>query len=301
MSKGSSIGLWILLLTLCFSARAFSAVEGKDIAIVVSGISGSHSFEYNFKALHHEIAELLKENNYKRQNLFLFSEKESENDREWNSRESSSWANLRSFFKNMGSKTLKAKLDRAFILIAGHANGRDEEAMLHLPGKDISLKTMQQWVKEIHAKEKVIIIMTPQGESWIEAMAGEGVVTVVGNVSREFDVLPVIFMQFLTEGLAGNFNVMSDEVENQDKSDSMKSLKDIFVETQIKTQEWYQTNNLQATEIGAVDGDGDGIGSSMIESLHQEQPSVTTYAVQIEQTPDALSAEKIQFRFVRGE
>lgn len=229
--------------------------QGK-LGLFITGLSGDNTFKNYFEDASRRLRELLVSNGYQREELVRFSDSE-ENNQLWNQAEISRKENLRKFFKEISQR--KTPFENAFIFIAGHANGRDEEAVLHLPGEDIVYRELMEEIDTLPAKQMIIVIATPQGMIWIQKLSRPGRVIVVGNGYREYDFLPMLFLRF--------FPAMFQEIPNSPKNSSNEwsqiSLKDAFTRTQRKVRHWFQDNHLRMTERAFINANGDKKGKSL--------------------------------------
>lgn len=280
--------LVLLNIPLCFAEEPPAPAR---LGLFITGLSGSHQFKTYFDQAPGKIRETLTANGYQPEDFTWFSEKgEHQN---WVDEQIARKENLLTY---LGRQAGQSKAyDEVFIFIAGHANGRDEEAMMHLPGDDISYDALMKGIDAIPAKRMLIVVAAPQGDIWIKKLAKPGRVIIAANGYRQYDFIPMIFLRI--------FPSIFEQAGQADPSGETKhvSLLDIFTDTQKRVQRWYQRNNLHCTELALIDADGDGKGESLFTSealpdLPQKKenamPEAAAFAMNLD-LPDARMAKAI--------
>ena len=231
--------------------------SGDNFALLITGLSGNRQFKIHMEDAAKSLREVLRVNGYGAQQMVRFSDKVEFGDL-WGKNEMVTKEKLEEFLKDTG-KRLKP-YDHAFIFIGGHANGRDEGAMFHLPGQDISYEDLIAGIDGIPAKEMIIVVAASQGHTWIRKLGRPGRVIIAGTGLRQFDFIPMLFLRYFPENLhSGVFDPL------QEKESRLKaSLRDVFIQTQREVQDWYRRTNLHPTEVALIDEDGDGKGQTLI-------------------------------------
>ncbi|HTL48800.1 MAG TPA: hypothetical protein VL688_12140, partial [Verrucomicrobiae bacterium] len=156
-----------------------------------------------------------------------------------------------SFFEGQAGKSER---EQVVVFIAGHANGHDENAKLHLPGRDVDFKTLISWLDGIKTKQMIVVLATPQGEAWMKKFSRPGRVILAGNGLRKHNALPVMFLKFFPAEL------LASSSPGEGAQSAQISLADVFLRTHQKVMEWYRTNGLYPTEEPYLEADGDGKG-----------------------------------------
>lgn len=313
-----------VLLALSFllaEPAAFGAqADQRQAAFFITGLAGSHEFRINYRGAVRSLASILELNGYAYSDMVRLAD-EIEAEIPWGKAELSSGANIR---KVIDEYSRSGKFyDKLFIFIAGHANGRDEEAVFHLPGEDIEYKELMRWLDNLPAKETIVIVAAPQGHAWVEQFSKPGRIVLAAGGLREFDFIPATFLRFFP-------NMFRAVAKRESESGpSYATLRDVFLETQKRVQEWYERNNLKTTELAVIDADGDGKAESMIQKeilvekglIAQEQgpaggsqspervPEFRKWVPEEEQplilmtpdVPDGIAADKIIFLVSGGE
>lgn len=241
-------------------------------AAFITGLSGSETkYERYFNLAQTKLKDLLLANGYMPNEIYRFADK-NEAGINWVHQEISGRVSLQSYFQKMKDG---GPVEEFFLFIAGHANGHDENAMLQLPGEDISYEELMKWIDQVPAKRMTLIIALSQGESWIKTLSKSGRIIIAGTGLRQFDFAPVLFLRLFPDMF---WNAVS-STNDQTKSAATQniSLADVFMETQKKVQNWYWMNSLEPTEVALIDSDGDGVGHSLIlrskpiENVHAEK------------------------------
>lgn len=236
-------------------------------AVIITGLAGQ---EYKYKRFFDLAArktyQVLAANGYSESSIHYFSDHGEDTKNSGIQSRLASGNNLKTFFEEIKGR----HPEELFLFIAGHANGRDENTVLHLPGEDIRYQELLDLVRGVQAKRLIVVAAVPQGETWIKALSGPGRIILAGGGYRQFDFIPVVFLRLFPEVFWG---LGMKEKEGALQGDEKASLTDMFMEAQQKIQNWYWMNSLQATEIALLDGDGDGVGKSLIlESRPIEDP-----------------------------
>ena len=253
-----SIGLLLIWLMCVPTSRAAQIPATNRLAILVSGLSGNHEFKIYFQNAMGELRQTLLRKGYQREELVLFSEEHAP-DSLWQQSRLATRKNLREFFGKLKGRS--QPYSEVFIFIVGHANGHDEEAILHLPGEDMSYAELMNAIDPIPAQQMTVVVAAPQGEAWIQKLSRPQRVVIAGNGYRQYDFIPLLFLRTfpLTLEKAGIL-----KKDSEADVDSPRSLFDVFLETQQKVLAWYKRNNLQVTEMALLDADGDKKGDSFI-------------------------------------
>ena len=244
---------WLLMgLT---GAQAEGSVPGEKLGLFITGLSGSHQFQTYFNRAPEYFRQSLLWNGYRKEELIKFAE-DKQGGQEWGASEVAYKKDLLGYLDQLAQR--KTPYEEAFIFIGGHANGRDEEAMLHLPGEDLRYQDLMDKLDAIPAKHLILIVAAPQGEAWIERLAKPHRVIVAGNGYRQYDFIPMQFLRYFLEMFVRGVPRLAPGQKLR-----APSLLDIFVETQQKIRRWYKNNNLYCTELALIDADGDGKGESL--------------------------------------
>ncbi len=282
--------LVLLNIPLCF---AESAPAPARLGLFITGLSGSHQFKTYFDQAPGKIRETLTANGYQSEDFTWFSEKGGHQN--WADDRIARKENLAMYFDARAEQ--KKVYDEVFVFIAGHANGRDEEAMMHLPGDDVSYEVLMKGIDAIPAKRMLIVVAAPQGDIWIKKLAKPGRVIIAANGYRQYDFIPMIFLRI--------FPAIFEKAGQADPTGETKnvSLLDIFADTQKRVQRWYQRNNLHCTELALIDADGDGKGESLFTSealpdipqkKENAMPEAAAFAMNFD-LPDARMAKAILY------
>lgn len=319
----SFLSLFLMSAFLCPVGRseAFGNEPSVKLAIFITGLNGSHQFRVYFRGAVHSLASVLSKNGYEYKNMVRLGQ-QIEDDIPWGMSSQSTAVDIQKTLRALAEK--KIVYEQLFIFVAGHANGRDDEAKLHLPGPDITYSTLMQWLEPLSAKQEVVILAIPQGQSWIEKFSKPGRIIIAGGALRDFDFIPAAFLQMFPNMF------QAAEVRATPDSDGYANLQDVFAETQKRVQLWYATNNLKYTELALLDANGDSKGDSLIQEglgQHETQPvqtenpddykkhasatlpvfrkwlpeqNVSSLVIKTE-VPDALEARKIIFRVSGGQ
>ncbi len=235
-------------------------VQGRNLALLITGISGSHQFQGYFNDSISKLSEVLRANGYRDADIYQFSESPGTRANDFVSDKE----HLEQKFKELAGRDY----ENVFIWIAGHANGRDEESLMHLPKQDVSYKDLMGWIEPISAKRMVLALAIPQGQAWIQKMGKPGRLIAAGSGLREYDFIPWMFLRLFP----AMFQATSGEL--QPGSLTMgTSFKDVFVESQQRAQAWYRDNHLQATELAYLDADGDGKGETLFDPESLPEPA----------------------------
>jgi len=249
--------LWISSISLSclisIPAGAHGAANENNFAIYITGLGGSHRFKTDFRGAVRSLSTLLEKNGYNPAKGLHFGEDPEES---MNSFEGTA-ENMQSELSRIAASGVT--YDNLFIFVAGHAHGRDYEAVFHLPGPDLTYEKLIALLKPIKSKKMVMVVAAPQGQAWIESFSGEGKTIIAGGGLREFDFIPAAFLRFFPNMFRAA------ESKEDPQSDGFSTLADVFVQTQKRVQQWYATNGLRYTEIALLDANGDGKGSTLIE------------------------------------
>jgi hypothetical protein len=303
--------LVILITTLGYPAAAETKMgpASDHLGLFITGLSGNDSFRDYFEKASQELRDVLLENGYAARDMVRFVE-EPDSHKSWNRQEKSTRENL---LKQLGELAKRnSPYENVFIFISGHANGRDAEAVFHVPGDDIVYQELMDAIEQIPAKHMTLVVAASQGESWIQKFSGPGRVIVAGNGLREFDSLPMIFLRTFPS----MFSKASVKAEDKEATASI-SLRDIFAATQRTVLFWYQNNGLHLTETALIDADGDKKGETFLlpnapdpneVTAIETQPGLEQAAPTVEELfpmdfnlHDAQMADAITFQIPSGE
>jgi len=247
----------------CFVMAAGGALSAdtppaKSIAVLVTGLSGSRQFQTYFQDSVNKLVPVLKASGYSV--LYRFSEAPGNS-------EQGETASRDALEKKLTELAAAGPYENVFVWVAGHANGRDEESLLHLPKQDVSYKDLTGWLNQIESKRSVYALAIPQGQAWIKALAKPGRVIAAGSGLREYDFIPWMFLRHFPASFKSTARIAEGEAAG-----TRTSLKDVFVEAQKKSQAWYRDNHLQPTELAYLDGDGDGSGETLFDPAMLPEP-----------------------------
>ncbi len=302
---------WVLILTAFIPrSRAAESLPSERLGLFITGLSGTNQFKTTFEQAADYLRQILLLNGYQMSDLVKFAEVKSTQTKKWGYEGISTSDQVRAYLKKLSQREKPFK--QVFLFIGAHANGRDEEAKVHLPGRDMIYKQLISGLDAIPAEQMIVIVAAPQGITWIEHLSKPGRVIIVGNGYREYDFIPELFLRTFPE----MFTKLSREhAENSlEKNRPIRiSLRDVFVETQRRVRHWYWENNLQNTEMALLDANGDKRGESLLlpealeNSAHKKEikdPLKAISSPQIEeevkfpmdlQLPDAQMADAITF------
>lgn len=256
----------------CFVMAAGSALSAdtpsaKNIAVLVTGLSGSRQFQTYFQDSVNKLVPVLRASGYSA--VYRFSEAPANS-------EQGETANREVLEKRLNEIASEGPYENVFVWVAGHANGRDEESLLHLPKQDVSYKDLMGWLNQIESKRSVYALAVPQGQAWIKALAKPGRVIAAGSGLREYDFIPWMFLRHFPASFKSTARIAEGETAG-----ARTSLKDVFVEAQKKSQAWYRDNHLQPTELAYLDGNGDGSGETLFDPAMLPEPEEPS----LEETP----------------
>lgn len=278
--------IWVLAGLALPDARAYADAQKKNLALFVFGHPGTPQFENFFEDARQELSRVLEANGFSPKQQAVLSQKPG--------------AGTDYLFWDVSNrKTLESRLaslgreqyDDLFIFIAGHANGRDEEAVLHLPGKDIRYDELMPLFKQLKAKRRLLVAAVPQAHVWVEPFSGDHSMVLAGNNQREYDFIPI---QFLI-----NFPLMFEKLARWQAAQAEEpvtqhvSLADVFFVTSKTIGIWYERNALLATERPVMEADGDGHASA----IYAETSVETKESSQRKQhwLDEASPASRLQF------
>jgi hypothetical protein len=237
---------------------AAESAGASNLAIFISGLPGGEKYKNSIQVAFQLLQNVLLENGFDRKQMVRFSPEPS-GAKEWGedhfSRKAALEETMAEFAKYDGI------YDTVFVFIAGHANGRDEDAKFHIPGEDISYQIMMKWIDAIPARKMILVLAISQGHIWIELLAKPGRIVIAGNGLREFDFMPVVFLRLFPYAF---LNVANAQRKDSAQKTVEVSLRDAFIETQKGVANWYFFNQLRPTESALVDADGDGKGDKIV-------------------------------------
>ncbi len=263
-AKIAAAGICAFFLTFSAPFSWAEPISGSSerAALFITGLSGSNQFKTYFEKTPELIRKTLLANGYLKENMVKLSEDLS-GGKQWGREMPGTKENIDLELTRFA--VTPKDYEEVFIFIAGHANGRDEEAMMHLPGDDMVFEDIIKKIDAISAKRIFLVVAAPQGETWIKKLGRPGRVIIAGNGYRQYDFIPMIFLRIFPE-------VFFKSTQGTDSSGKTKevSLLDVFSETQEKIRQWYKNNKLQCTELALMDADGDAKG----DSLFMENPDI---------------------------
>lgn len=268
----------------CFVMAAGGALSAdtpapKSIAVLVTGLSGSRQFQTYFQDSMNKLVPVLKASGYS--GIYRFSEAPVTS-------EQGEIANRDVLENRLKELASEGPYENVFVWVAGHANGRDEESLLHLPKQDVSYKDLMGWLNQIESKRSVYALAVPQGQAWIKALAKPGRVIAAGSGLREYDFIPWMFLRHFPASFKSTARIAQGETAG-----TRTSLKDVFVEAQKKSQAWYRDNHLQPTELAYLDGDGDGSGETLFDPAMLPEPGESSLE---ETAPVSAPAERSKMK-----
>ena len=236
-------------------------VRGRNLALLITGLSGSHQFQGYFSDSVEKISEVLRVNGYPDEAIYRFSETPGTRANDFVSDKE----HLEQKLKELAAS---GDYENVFIWIAGHANGRDEESLIHLPKQDVSYKELMGWIEPLSAKRMILALAIPQGQAWIQRFGKPGRIIAAGSGLREYDFIPWMFLRLFP----AMFQATAGEMQPGSLSVGT-SFKDVFVESQKRSQAWYRDNHLQPTELAYLDADGDAKGETLFDPETLTEPS----------------------------
>jgi hypothetical protein len=256
-----------------------------SLAVLITGLSGEKDLSDDFNRAASRMKEFLLRNGYVEDEIFRFSKLSGHEGDGWHKQQTATRKNLEGFFKAQAGRS--SPYEKYFLFIAGHANGRDEEAMFHLPGPDVSYKDLIQWVGAVPAQHMMGVFAASQGQTWIEKLSKPGRILIAGNGLRSSDFIPLEFLRFFPKMIA------TPKIVEYGAADR-RSLGDVFWESQVKVQTWYFENNLHPTELALLDANGDKKGSTLIRDHHVVTKEINGKSVQVlELTPDRQGGDAL--------
>lgn len=229
---------------------------GHNLALFIFGQPGTAAFDKLFDSAHMQLGRLLNQNGFNDQNsqVYFRASSLSEKTGELSSRQH---LNLR-----IPEIAAKGPYDKLFLFVAGHVNGRDDKAILHLPGEDMPVAELIGKLQQIKAGQTIVVAAVAQGQLWTKAFSAEHHIVIVGNSQREFDFIPIQFLTF--------FPAMFEEAArwHMEKDPSIQSpvavsLTEVFLLTARTVNRWYVQNNLMETEEPYLEASGDGKAESV--------------------------------------
>ena len=264
-----------------------SAGNSSHLALFITGLSGNHATAVNFNKAAGDLRAVLLLNGYRQEDLVRFAdEKGLGNEKLWAVEKLATKVSLAKYLAELAQNG--TVFENVFVFVSGHANGRDEEAMFHLPGDDMVYKELMAGIQNIPAKQMMVVVAASQGISWIENLSGPNRVVIVGNGLREFDSLPMLFLRTFSE-LWRQFPVPESE---RSEGPLKVSLRDVFVESQRQVLHWYRNNGLHTTEMAFMDADGDKKGESFLRPEAMKKIFKDPGKTVVEASPDPDAPEE---------
>lgn len=276
---------FILGLGVMVSSDTARAESSSRLALFITGLSGNHATEINFEKAVQDLRAVLLLNGYRQEDFVRFADdKGLGQEKLWPVEKLATKANLSKYFQELAETG--TNFETVFVFVSGHANGRDDEAMFHLPGDDMVYQELMAGIQNISARQMVIVAAASQGLAWIENLAGPGRIVVAGNGLREFDSMPALFLRTFPELWRKFPSLVKETAEGPAKV----SLRDVFAESQRRVLHWYQNNGLQVTELAFLDADGDKKGESFLrpETVKKIFKDPGKTVVEASPDPDAL-------------
>jgi len=235
-------------------ARAES--EPQNLGLFILGKPGTHGFDGLFDSAHQSLSRVLAMNGFDEETAqMVFNENPSIGKNHYS-------CDRASLEKNISAAAKRGSYDSVVLFIAGHANGRDEDAFFHLPGQDIRYQELIDLIQQIHAKHWIVVVAAAQGQVWVKEFSGKNRIVIAGNGQREFDFMPVQFLTLFPRMFeqASLWHVQNAAAEAAPKP---ISLAEVFFLTARAVHRWYADNNLLATEEPVLEADGDGTAVSV--------------------------------------
>jgi hypothetical protein len=246
--------LLILGLGIFFSTENALAETKPRLALFITGLSGTHATEVNFQKAVEDLRAFLLLNGYQPEQLVRIADEKGLDlpEKLWAVEKLATKQNLAKYLDEVAQKD--TVFENVFIFISGHANGRDEEAMFHLPGDDMAYKDLMAGIQNIRARQMMMVVAASQGTAWVENLSSPERIIVVGNGLREFDSMPMLFLRTFPELLR---KFPRSEGELSETSEASVTLLEAFTESQRRVLHWYRENGLHTTEMAILDADGD--------------------------------------------
>ena len=218
------------------SGHAYADPQKKNLAIFIFGSPGTPQFQHDFEDARADLGRVLEANGFgPEQQRVLKGDGQT----------------LQTELAKISKKTY----GNLFIFVAGHANGRDEQAMLHLPGQDRSYAELMPLIEKIHARQRILVAAVPQAHVWAKRFSGKGQIVLAGNARREFDFIPAQFLKIFPAMFT---KAAERQARDLEAGPANVSLAEVFLMTSRRVERWYKRNHLLATEIPVLEADGDG-------------------------------------------
>ncbi len=247
----------VVFLSIFFTSSpgyAYADPAGKNLAVFIFGSSGSTEFKQYFNDARTDLGRVLEANGFSKDRQVVFRETPAASKNGMAEYQSEDVA----LEKQLAAIAQGGPYDDLFFFLAGHASGHDEQAMLQLPGRDISYLQLLGRVDKIQFKRLLMVLVAPQAQVWVQRFSGPGRIVIAGSQKREFDFIPSRFLI--------NFPQMFEKAarwhaKQPGEKKQGVSLAEVFLLTSLRVRGWYEDNHLLATEEPVLDTDGDGSAS----------------------------------------
>ena len=142
--------------------------------------------------------------------------------------------------------------DDLFVLLIGHGSATGTGPRLNIPGPDLTADALHDALDEIGARYTVVVNGASSSAPFIDALSGPDRVIVTATKSGA-ERLSTVFPEHLLDALKA-------QAGDLDK-DGRVSVLESFNYARNKTAEWYEGQELLATEHALLDDNGDGRGT----------------------------------------
>lgn len=245
-------GLSVKTALSCFLALLLAAgpLKAQTHLIVISGLSG----EAKYAALFHEWSVKMIDAARARWGLrdsdvtYLAENKALDPQR---IAERSTRENVERVFRDVAAKA--APDDRLFVLLIGHGATRDGQAMLNLPGPDMSAADFNRLLKEFPTQKIIFVNAASASGGFIPALSGKNraIITATRSGAERNET---IFAGYFVEAFAS-------DGADLDKDQRVSAL-EAFIYARLEVERAYEADGILMTEHALLDDDGDGEGRS---------------------------------------
>ena len=163
-----------------------------------------------------------------------------------------------------------------FIYMIGHGSYLRGQGKFHIPGPDLNLDHVADWLRKIGERPIVLINAASGSAAWVNGLSGPNrlIFSATKSVGEQYATEYMeFFLQALEQGLA------------DPNRDERVSIWEVCERAASLTETWYTSNGLIATEHGILDDNGDGLGTRLVPDPIRVEPS--------DQRRDGLLARKL--------